>query len=345
RELERNGQVFYVHNRVQRIDWVARDLEALVPEARIGVAHGQMPEETLESVMLEFAERRIDVLVCTTIIESGLDLPNVNTLIVDDADRLGLTQLYQLRGRVGRGSNRAYAYFLYSKGKQLTDAAQKRLRTICEATELGSGFRIAMKDLEIRGAGNLLGPEQSGPMGAVGFDLYSRLLAEAVTELKGEGEQKSAHEPSSLTVDLPVPAHIPDQYIPDLSTRLAIYMRLAKVSSLQEVGELGDELEDRFGPLPQEIKDLLYMVRIRLLGAMAGIREIFSEKRQVVLKIGPGASIDRSSIQRHYGDKLRIGATQLRLDMKRSRKEWQGLLEQVLGEIAQPTGSSQSQSG
>ncbi len=329
RELERNGQVFYVHNRVQRIGWVARKLENIVPEARIGVAHGQMPEEMLESVMLDFAEGRIDVLVCTTIIESGLDLPNVNTLIVDDADRMGLTQLYQLRGRVGRGANRAYAYFFYNKGKQLTDAAQKRLRTIFEATELGAGFRIAMKDLEIRGAGNLLGPEQSGHMGAVGFELYSRLLSEAVAELKSGSERKTAPQLPSTTVDLPLTAYIPDKYVPSLSTRLALYMRLAKVSSPEEVGELGAELEDRFGPLPLQLKNLLYMVRMKLMGSQVGIQEISSERGQVVIKLGPGVRIDKLAMQEYFGDRVKVGTSQLRLDRKRAGKEWKRVLESV----------------
>lgn len=345
RELERNGQVFYVHNRVQRIDWVARKLEDLVPEARISIAHGQMPEEMLESVMLDFAEGRIDVLVCTTIIESGLDLPNVNTLIIDDADRMGLTQLYQLRGRVGRGANRAYAYFFYNKGKQLTDAAQKRLRTIFEATELGAGFRIAMKDLEIRGAGNLLGPEQSGHMGAVGFELYSRLLSEAVTELKTGGERETAPELPSTTVALPLTAYIPNEYVPDLSTRLALYMRLARVGSLEEVGELGAELEDRFGPLPLQVKNLLYMVRIKLMGSGLGLQEISSERGQVVIKLGPGLRIDKPTMQGYFGDRLKVGTSQLRLDTKRVGREWKKVLEGVIERMTQTTDNSQSPSG
>lgn len=335
RELERNGQVFFVHNRVQSIVWVAKELVKLVPEARIAIAHGQMPEETLESVMLDFSQGKIDVLVCTTIIESGLDLPNVNTLIVDDADKLGLTQLYQLRGRVGRGSNRAYAYFFYDKGKQLTDAAEKRLRTIFEATELGAGFRIAMKDLEIRGAGNLLGSEQSGHIGAVGFELYSQLLADAVEELKTARKPKTMQPLASTTVDLSLLAHIPEEYVPDLSTRLSLYLRLAKVSLPNELDELRDELEDRFGPLPQEVKDLLYVVKIRLLGNRAGIESISSEDEQVVLAFGASAKVDRPSLQRVFGDKVKMGTNQLRLDMKQAGKGWQEVLEQVLWEMAQ----------
>jgi transcription-repair coupling factor (superfamily II helicase) len=339
RELERNGQAFYVHNRVQRIGWVARQLEDLVPEARIGVAHGQMPEEALESVMLDFSQGMIDVLVCTTIIESGLDLPNVNTLIVDDADRLGLTQLYQLRGRVGRGSNRAYAYFLYRKGKQLTDTAEKRLRTILEATELGAGFRIAMKDLEIRGAGNLLGPEQSGPMGAVGFELYTRLLGEAVSELKAEGGKKRVPEAAAPNVDLPLAAYLPEDYVPDPSTRLALYMKLAGVSGIEDADGLAVDLVDRFGRLPHEVENLLYMVRMKLMAAEAGVQDVSSEGGKVVIKLGAGTDIDRSSLQRDFGDVLRVGTTQLRLDVRRAGKRWRDVLEQVLRSVsAKPTG-------
>jgi transcription-repair coupling factor (superfamily II helicase) len=310
-------------------------LEKLVPEARIAIAHGQMPEETLESVMLDFSQGKIDVLVCTTIIESGLDMPNVNTLIVDDADKLGLTQLYQLRGRVGRGSNRAYAYFFYDKGKQLTDAAEKRLRTILEATELGAGFRIAMKDLEIRGAGNLLGPEQSGHIGAVGFELYCQLLADAVEELKTARKPRTVQSPATTTVDLPLPAHIPDEYVPGLSTRLSLYLRLAKVSLPNELDELRNELEDRFGPLPQEVEDLLYVVKIKLLGNRAGIESISSEDQQVVLAFGASAKVDRLLLQRVFGNKLKIGTNQLRLDMKQIGEGWKAVLEQALMKMAQ----------
>ena len=252
RELERGGQVYFVHNRVQNIEQVAHRLRDLVPEAEIAVAHGQMPEEQLERVMLDFVRGGIDVLVCTTIIESGLDIPNVNTIIINQADRLGLAQLYQLRGRVGRGAFRAYAYLLYDRGRASREPAQKRLQTIFEATELGAGFQIALRDLEIRGAGNLLGAEQSGHIGAVGFDLYVRLLAEAVERLKalqrGEEPPLPATARPAVTIDLPLTAHIPDSYVPDLNLRLALYQRLA--SAEERVGGGGDgrgRWRDRFG--------------------------------------------------------------------------------------------------
>jgi len=240
RELERNGQVFFVHNRVQSIEYTAGRLRELLPGARIAVGHGQMPEDALERVMGQFARGEHDILVCTTIIESGLDMPNANTLIVNNADRMGLTQLYQLRGRIGRGTNLAYAYFLYERDKRLSDTAQKRLKTIFEATELGAGFSIAMKDLEIRGAGSLLGMHQSGYISAVGFDLYNRLLAEAVTRLKeaGPAEGERLPRPPALpapTVELGLSAYIPDNYVPDLDTRLSLYQRLVRLSRVEEV--------------------------------------------------------------------------------------------------------------
>ncbi|GAI69003.1 unnamed protein product, partial [marine sediment metagenome] len=221
REMERNGQIFFVHNRVQSIAWVASKLQSLVPEAKIAIAHGQMPEAELEAVMTNFTQGKSDILVCTTIIESGLDMPNVNTLIVNKADKFGLTQLYQLRGRVGRGANLAYAYFIFDKGERLTPTAEKRLRTIFEATELGAGYGIAMKDLEIRGAGTLLGMKQSGYISAVGFSLYTQLLADAVDEQKAKqaGIPKEKVKPTHLpapTIDLPLPAYIPEEYVSDL---------------------------------------------------------------------------------------------------------------------------------
>jgi transcription-repair coupling factor (superfamily II helicase) len=298
-----------------------------------------MPEEALESVMLDFTMGKIDVLVCTTIIESGLDLPNVNTLIVNDSDKLGLTQLYQLRGRVGRGATRAYAYFLYPKLKRLTVAARKRLRTIFEATELGSGFRIAMRDLEIRGAGNLLGPEQSGHMGAVGFELYCRLLAEAVEELKAEREGRAfSPRPQAPTIDLPLAAYIPTEYITDLGTRLALYQRLAKVSSAQEVKDIEHEFRDRFGAVPSPTRNLLYLVRIKALGAQAGIQAISMERNQVLLKLAQGVKVDRALWQRSSGGKLKVGTNQLRLDIKQLGSRWPEVVEEVLRTTAGDAG-------
>lgn len=329
RELDRKGQVFFVHNRVQSIGWMADQLRELVPEARIAVGHGQMPEDELESVMYDFTLGRYDVLVCTTIIESGLDLPNANTLIVNQADRLGLTQLYHLRGRVGRSDVRAYAYLFYDKGKRLTEAAQKRLKTIFEATELGSGFRIALKDLEIRGAGNILGPEQSGHVGAVGFDLYCRLLAEAVEELKS-GRTMPLPKPELPVVDLPLPAHIPEEYVPDLSARLALYHRLVKTESVEQVRDLGQEMADRFGKLPPPVGNLLYGVRIKLMAQKAGVQKIFTDGKQIVLVMDGQALAARSGKLRMFGSSVKVGLSQVRLDVGRIGRQWPRMLEEVL---------------
>ena len=336
RELERNGQVFFVHNRVQSIAWVASKLQSLVPEARIAIAHGQMPEAELEAVMVDFTRGKSDILVCTTIIESGLDMPNVNTLIVNQADRFGLTQLYQLRGRIGRGANRAYAYFLYEKGKHLTPTAEKRLRTIFEATELGAGFSIAVKDLEIRGAGTLLGTKQSGHITAVGFNLYCRLLADAVEEQKARRTGAIKTRPSHLpppTIDLPLPAYIPDEYVSDLNTRLSLYQRLANVKVTDEIEALAQEFSDRFGALPPEIRNLLYALRIKILAAKAGIESIDTEERQIVIRRFQGMHFNRQQLEPLARDGIKIGLTQLRLNPKRLGREWQRVLEEMLEKI------------
>ena len=239
RELDRGGQVFYVHNRVETIEAQAEQLRRLLPEARIVVGHGQMGEGALEKVMLTFADGAADVLVCTTIIESGLDIPNANTIVIDRADTLGLAQLYQLRGRVGRSSRRAYAYLLYRRRERMSEEARKRLQAIFNASELGAGFQIALADLEIRGAGNILGGEQSGHMAAVGFDLYSRLLAEAVEEAKARREDRApVREAPQAVVDLPVDAHLPDDYVPEEAQKLELYRRLARARSTRRPGRV-----------------------------------------------------------------------------------------------------------
>ncbi|MBM3131670.1 MAG: transcription-repair coupling factor [Chloroflexi bacterium] len=329
RELDRKGQVFFVHNRVQSIGWVAEQLKDLVPEAKIAIGHGQMPEDMLESVMYDFTTGKYNVLVCTTIIESGIDLPNANTLIVNQADRLGLTQLYHLRGRVGRSDVRAYAYLFYDKGKRLTEIAQKRLKTIFEATELGAGFRIAMKDLEIRGAGNILGAEQSGQVGAVGFDLYCRLLADAVAELKAGGA-KPVPRPELPTVDLPIAAHIPESYVPDLAARLALYHRLVKLDSPEKVKDLQQEIKDRFGKIPAPVENLLYGVRVKLMALKAGVQKVFTEDKQLILAMDGQALAAKSVKLRMFGSSVKVGPSQVRLDMGRTGNQWPRMLEEVL---------------
>ncbi len=269
RELLREGQVFYVHNRVADIEWKAKQLADLVPEARIAVAHGQMDEGSLEQIVVDFWEGRYDVLVCTTIIETGIDMPTVNTLVVDRADRLGLGQLHQLRGRVGRAGQRAYAYLFYPPDVQLSEEAYERLKTIGEHTELGSGFKIAMRDLEIRGAGNILGGDQSGHIAAVGYDLYSQMVIEAVGELKGE----TPKEPAEIKIEVPVDANIPHDYIAKEPLRLDAYRRLAEVTTQESVDDIMNEWIDRYGPIPERAKALLDVARLRAECVRIGLRE------------------------------------------------------------------------
>jgi transcription-repair coupling factor (superfamily II helicase) len=270
RELLREGQVFFVHNRVQDIDHVAAHVRDLVPEARVAIAHGQMDEGSLERVVLDFWEGGYDVLVCTTIIESGIDMPTVNTLVVDRADLLGLGQLHQIRGRVGRAGQRAYAYLFHPRDRALTEEAYERLKTIGEATELGSGFKIAMRDLEIRGAGNLLGTGQSGHVAAVGYDLYCQMVNEVVAELKGE----EVREPAEIKLDLPVDANLPPSYVPKEELRLEAYRRLAAVTTEAEVADIRTEWEDRYGPMPDQAAALLDVARLRAESARLDLREV-----------------------------------------------------------------------
>lgn len=277
RELAREGQAFFIHNRVSSIEKTAANLRELVPEARIAVAHGQMNENTLEQVMIDFWERKIDVLVCTTIIEAGLDISTANTLLIDRADLLGLSQLHQLRGRVGRGRERGYAYFLYPPDKPLTETAHDRLATMAAHADLGSGMAIAMKDLEIRGAGNLLGGEQSGHIADVGFDLYLRLVGDAVAEFRGEDTEP---EPE-MRIELPVEAHLPEDYVESERLRLEMYKRLAQVRSEDDLAEVRDELLDRYGPLPDAVSALLDVARFRLACREAGVTEVVATSNSV----------------------------------------------------------------
>jgi transcription-repair coupling factor (superfamily II helicase) len=286
RELARDGQVFFVHNRVQSIHAVADMLRRIVPGLRLCVAHGQMNAHELERVMVDFVERKYDCLVATMIIESGLDMPHVNTLLVNRADRMGLAQLYQLRGRVGRSDLRAYAYLFTPPFELLGREAIKRLRTIEEYTELGSGFQIAMRDLEIRGAGNLLGTQQSGFMDAVGFDLYTRLVREAVDEVKAESEEAKTNDrpiQTDCSVDLSASAYLPDDYVPDEYLRVNLYRRLAAFRDPAEVDAFGVELRDRFGPIPPEAQTLLEVSRLRLLGQTRGIKRVMLDRRTLRL--------------------------------------------------------------
>ncbi len=287
REIDRGGQVYFVHNRVMDIDKTAHLLQAMVPEARIVVAHGQMKEDQLERSMLEYINASYDALVCTTIIETGLDIPNVNTLIVDEGEKMGLSQLHQLRGRVGRSHRLAYAYFTYKKDKCLTEIAEKRLQAIREFTEFGAGFKIAMRDLEIRGAGNILGPEQHGHMMAVGFDMYCRLLDEAVHELRGTTPEQSPE----LTLDLNLNAFISDQYIPDPAAKIEVYKKIMHIENVEDSRDVEDELVDRFGDVPEPVNNLIAVARIKALAAKAGVHSIFHHQDSINIKFHEESNI------------------------------------------------------
>ncbi len=335
RELERDGQVYFVHNRVETIAYIAQRIQRLVPDARIRIGHGQMSEDELEKIMLDFYHREYDVLLCTTIIENGLDIPNVNTIIVDNADRMGLAQLYQLRGRVGRSNRQAYAYLLYRPNKQLTEEAQQRLMAIREFTALGSGYQVAMRDLEIRGAGNLLGAEQSGAMISVGFDLYCELLSQAVAEIKGE-------VPADVTlppVDLPVTAHIPGDYVPNEAERIFFYKKMSAVRSRQDIEELLAELEDRYGDPPRPVWNALEVLRLRLRAKEAGIAAVRGEKREVILRFAPHVRLTPEALRllthvfRHHrftADSVVIGLTSPQVI--REVEEMLDILERALKE-------------
>jgi transcription-repair coupling factor (superfamily II helicase) len=308
REIDRGGQVFFVHNRVMGIEQIRRRLEQVVPEVFVGVAHGQMNEGELERIMLRFVNGEIDVLLSTSIIESGLDIPNANTLIVNQADHFGLAQLYQLRGRVGRGAQRAYAYFFYDNPRRLTEDARRRLETIREASELGAGFSIAMRDLEIRGAGDILGTRQHGQISAVGFDLYTRLLAQAVQELKARegGETFAPVLPAPVTIGLPLSAYIPSEYVPDNTLRLRLYRRMAQLASLEEVDVFAEEMADRFGPIPDEVDNLLYQLRLKVLAGAAGVESISVEDGKVAVRCPRLERVNRPGLQRRLGRGVRV---------------------------------------
>ena len=280
KELARGGQVYVLYNRVESIERVASDIEALVPEASVIVGHGKMRESKLENVIMDFAEGEYNVLVATTIIESGTDIPNVNTMIVLDADRFGLAQLHQLRGRVGRSGRMAYAYLMYRKDKNLSEIAEKRLRAIREFTEFGSGFRIAMKDLELRGAGNILGTEQSGHMLSIGYELYCKTCSEeAVDTAKGKETLPQAEE---TAFSLAIPAVIPKRYIENEVLRLQMYKKIAMIESDEDEAEIVDELLDRFGDIPKDTMNLVKISKIRAMAGRLGVKEITQQGYKII---------------------------------------------------------------
>jgi transcription-repair coupling factor (superfamily II helicase) len=332
REIDRGGQVYFVNNRVQGIETIANRLRRLVPEAQIGVAHGQMPEDQLEKTMLAFAEGEFDVLVCTTIIESGLDIPNANTLVVNSAHRFGLAQLYQLRGRVGRSASRAYAYLLYGKDMALSEIAQERLKTIFEATELGAGLRIAMKDLEIRGAGNLLGAAQSGHIAAVGFDLYTKLLAEQVDLLKAreDGSARLPFERTWPSLDLPINAFIPPEYVTDDAVRLRLYQRFSSVEEDGQLASLVAEVEDRFGSLSEPAQQLVYLTSLRLRAAEASVEALTATQEEVIVKFERLPALNIEQLSRAAAVPLKRGSNQVRF----ARGKGNAWLEQLYALVA-----------
>src|SRR2546427_513590 len=286
RELARGGQVFFLHNRIETISGVLEYLRRLVPQAKIAVAHGQMPEGKLERVMTEFVDKKHDVLLCTAIIESGLDIPSANSILVDRADHFGLSQLYQIRGRVGRSRERAYAYLLIPARRKITRDAQKRLSVLQQFTELGAGFQIASHDLEIRGAGNLLGPDQSGNIASVGFDLYTQLMEEAVAQLKGEEPRAEEFEPD---VELPIPALIPEDYVPDVQQRLFFYKRLASAATEEALYDAKGELRDQCGEPPPEVDALVEVMSLKNELRALRMRGLKSGPGRLVVQLGPDA--------------------------------------------------------
>jgi transcription-repair coupling factor (superfamily II helicase) len=300
RELNRGGQVYFVHNRVYNIRTVADKLQGIVPEARIGIVHGQMAEHELEENMLAFVAGKLDILVATTIIESGLDIPNANTMFIHQADRYGLADLHQLRGRVGRYKHRAYCYLILEEGRVLTRTAARRLKAIEEFSELGSGFRIAMRDLEIRGAGNILGTEQSGHISAVGYELYCQLLENAVRHLKGEPLRKHPH----VHIDLPVEAYLPNAYLAPGREKIDVYRRLSALSSLDELSAFQDELRDRFGPLPPAAASLLSLKELQLLAFGWSVTTVRLEEGFAVLEYSDPVRI--RSVAARLAGRLRI---------------------------------------
>lgn len=347
RELERGGQVFFVHNRVQTIGAMRNHLEKIVPEARLAIAHGQMPEQELAERMEQFSQGEIDVLLSTSIIESGLDIPNANTLIVDRADTFGLAQLYQLRGRVGRGALRAYAYFFRHTRKPPTHEGRQRLETIAENSQLGAGFSIAMRDLEIRGTGDILGMRQSGHIAAVGFHLYTRLLAEAVRRQRNQGSlanndifppafQALNAQLPSVTVELPLAVSIPASYVPDRTIRLGLYRRMADLHSLAELDALVEEFQDRFGSPPDTVMNLLYQFKIKLLAELAGLVSINIESGQIALRFESSRSHPEGELPDDLPDlgaDVRVGKTALWLAYT-TRSDWKDFLVETLMKLS-----------
>jgi transcription-repair coupling factor (superfamily II helicase) len=330
REMQRGGQTFYVYNRVQTIRKAEERVKKLVPQARVLVGHGQMPERTLAEVMEKFVRGEADVLVCSTIIESGLDIPNANTIIVVDAHRMGLAQLYQLRGRVGRAGQRAYSYFLYHPTRSFSENADKRLDVIAELHDLGSGFKLALKDLEIRGAGNLLGVEQHGAIASVGLELYNSLLREAVESQKTGAPIEM---PATLSLDLPLEHFLPREYVPDEKLRLQVYQDLAAVEDEDALEKAEVNLKDRFGQPPAPVRNLIYALRVKLLARRARLTAIETDGEWLVLRLPADWSGDPHRLENQFRSILHVRFGKVRISLRQAGKEWKERLLDVLGEI------------
>ncbi|MDD9954624.1 MAG: transcription-repair coupling factor [Anaerolineaceae bacterium] len=334
RELERGGQVFYVHNRVRSIDMVRGRLERLVPEARCVVGHGQMHERSLESVMSAFSRGEHDVLVSTSIVENGLDIPNVNTLIVDRADRFGMAQLYQMRGRVGRGARQAWAYFFHGGTGDPGEEALARLDILAENSELGAGLQIAMRDLELRGAGDILSHRQTGQVSAVGLQLYTRMLSDAVRGMKEGSQRREGTGDARLAIDLPLPAYLPAAWVHEMELRLQIYRRIAGLTHKEEVMQIREELRDRFGALPPAVVNLLYQIDVKLLGQSAGATAITLRNHELAIRLPWLPTVNRDQLQRALGVQFRVTRTAVERDVDVGQEDWQSMLQQLLERMA-----------
>ncbi len=337
RELDRDGQVFFVHNRINSIYLVEQKLRRLIPEATLAVAHGQMDEKRLARVMSDFADGKIDILLCTNIVENGLDIPNANTIIVDRADHFGLAELYQLRGRVGRSTTQAYGYFLYDRKSRMTPEARERLNTLREIAGLGAGYLIAMRDLELRGAGDILGPKQSGHVSSIGLDLYTRLLSREISVLRAlrDGAALPEPEPQPVTIDLPLTVGLPESYVGDSTLRVQLYRRIASLDTEEKVRQFEDELADRFGKLPQPALNLTYQARLKLHATALGAQSITTEGNRFVVRADAIEKLDRAAVERLLGEGCIVGRRQLSFARSGPAEIWKARLMDVMARLAE----------
>ncbi|MEO1164535.1 MAG: transcription-repair coupling factor [Chloroflexota bacterium] len=339
RELDRGGQAFVIHNRVKSIYQLKEKLEEILPEASVVVGHGQMSGKQLEAVIRDFSKGQYDILLATSIIESGIDMPNVNTLIVDRADWFGMAQLYQIRGRVGRSATQAYAYFFHAGTKKLTEEARERLETLAEYTELGSGFQVSVRDLELRGAGDILSTKQTGHVATVGLQLYTQLLQQAVRELKGDAglldtadtDTKQSHESERIIIDLPLPTYIPEDWIPEMALRLQLYRRIASLQTVDDIANMEAELRDRFGILPPAVEGLLYQIRIKLMAADINATAVQKPRQEILIKLPWLQSVNRTALAYELGDDIEVSRTAV--ELRFDEAQWQDRLMDILKQL------------